>query len=301
VRKLTGTSRQPGVAMAMAVVVNVQGGLSGFPASIMKQGIKSLRMNLPESEQPEVIMVCDLLAIGSSIRIPGVHVTGIIAEGNDEPAVPLAIPCIAGVSGLLQAVGDEEFAIVDADSGTIYIDPDVQTVIGYQNLQSPEPASRVFLESSDVPAQARDGRLVTVMAIISTISEAELAISQGADALVVRFAELLEQDGKSVYIDEAETDLAEMLVAMAAGKPVHLLVSAPGEHLIELAKRISHYAHISFVEPTDAPDVLDVEAVGPAVKQGVQEVVIAAQNVSAAKDVVRTTGPEVADGTDIAG
>jgi len=194
-REFHGTPKVPGVAIAVAVVVDVQGGLSGVPESIMRQGLKSLKMGLMPEDYPEVIIVCDLLSIGSSIRIPGIRTIGIAAQENDEPAMPLSVPCVAGINGLLLSMDDgEQIVIVDGNEGVVYIEPDAQTVIRYQTSISQQPIERVFLESGHLPARTRDGRLVTVSAVASSIKDVETAISQGADSIVVMFSELVENE-----------------------------------------------------------------------------------------------------------
>lgn len=285
-RILNGTPKEPGIAMAVAVVVDSKNGISSFPEGVMKQGMKALRMGLPAAEHAEVIVICDLLQIGSAVRLPGIRVAGIICEGNDEPVLPLSVPCITGVTDASRSVNSDDFLILDAEAGDVYIDPDVQTIIRYQNALTPEPLSRVFLESTHIPAQSQDGRTVTVAADVSTMDETELAISQGADALLVRFAQMLNgADGDS----EAEVELIELLCGMAGGKPLILLISDPGEDVLAIARRLSHHETITFIEPDDAPVVLDAESIVSAVRAGDERVVVRAPDVTAAKDIIRST------------
>ena len=281
--------------MAVAVVVDVQSGLSGFPESVMREGLKSLRMNLPESERPEVIIVCDTLAIGSSIKIPGVRTVGIAAQENDEPVLPLSIPCVAGMPDLLRIAHSADFLIVDADNGIVCVEPDVQTVIDYQAALSPEPASRIFLESSHLPARTADGRTISVRAVVSSLDDAETAISQGADALVVRLMEMIETGDGAGDDGEAEVELIEMLGAMAAGKRLVVLISDPSENLLQLARRLADNGGLTFVDPADAPNVMSLDDVSASVCDGYDKVTVRPGDASAAKDIIRGVSLEEVD------
>lgn len=295
-RELNGTPRIPGVAMAVAVVVDVQGGLSGVPESVMRQGLRSLKMGLKPEDYPEVVIVCDLLAIGSSVRIPGIRTIGIAAQGDDEPAIPLSVPCVAGINGLMQSMDDtEQIVIVDGDAGVVYIEPDVQTVIRYQSSLSPQPAERVFLESDHLPAKTRDGRLVTVSAVASSIKDAEVAISQGADSLVVMFSEFIKNEIASNhnYIHDPELEIFETLLILAAGKPIIVVAENPDVRLVALAERFAMSEHIEFVDMNVELEALSEAGVRDAVcNKQADTVTVTSGDVTQTKDLIRNLPDE---------
>lgn len=276
--------------MAVAVVVDVQCGLSGVPESIMQQGLKALRMGLKPDDYPEAIVICDLLSIGSAIRIPGIRTVGIASQGDDQPALPVAVPCVSGLSGLLQSFDCEQLVIIDGNEGTVYIDPDVETVIRYQNNLTPHPMSRVFLESAHLPARTQDGRVVLVSAVVSSIRDVESAISQGADSLVLLFSRLVAEETSSLPAGLADPDveLFETLLVLAAGKPMKVLLPAPDVRLINIAERFAIASHIEFSQ-ADEPVVLSEDEVVDAVNIGaLEQVTVSVSDVARTKDLIRT-------------
>lgn len=288
-RTLQGVSRRGGVAMAVVVVVEAQRGLSGLPEEIIREGLKAIRMGLPETDQPEVIIACDMLSVGSMIRIPGVRTIGIISEANDQPGLPINVPCIAGVTDLLSSVDSADFAILDGNEGVVHLCPDVQTMVRYQHALSQEPTERVFLESSHIPAHTQDGRVVAVAGVVASINEAEIAIAQGADALVVRFARLLEDECSPTgsAFQEAEVEYLEMLYAMSAGKPLVIVLTDPSERLQDMSTKLDSHGRINIVAPEDAPKSMSDEEVRSAVCSGVTQVAVRAEAVARVKDLIR--------------
>jgi len=288
------------VAMAVAVAVDVQRGLAGLPEQVIRQGLKGMKMGLAEAEQPEVIVACDLLGFGSAVRIPGVRTAGIAAQGDDQPALPLAVPCVAGVADLLCSLGSEEIAIVDGDEGVVHLDPDARTVIRYQSALAPKPAGRVFLESAHIPARTQDGRVVTVAGVVSSIAEAELAISQGADALVVRFAKLVgaEIEAARANLVDPEAELFLTLLALSGGKPLLIALVEPDPRLADLADRFAARGQVSFVDPADEPEPLSEAEVRDMVCSGSDRVTVSADAVGRTKGLIRILPEGEMDGTD---
>lgn len=297
-RTLHGVSRHPGVAIAVAVVVNVQDGLSGLPDDVMRRGLRALKTGLPEAERAEVIVLCDLLAVGSSVRIPGVRTVGVIAQSNDEPALPLAIPCISGVDGLMRASSSGEMAILDGSEGVVYLDPDVQTLMHYQSAQEPEPAARVFLESEHPPARTQDGRVVMVAGSVSSVGEAETAVAAGADLLVVNLAELVERESAarpSAFVFP-EIELLEMLIAMAGGRPLRLSVDTPGPKLLGLVSQTSIQKQVTLIDTHCTPRPLSEAELVESVLSGATEVTVLPDAVAKARDLIRSLPSKEVDG-----
>lgn len=289
-RTLHGTSRYAGVAMAVGVVFDVQSGLSGLPERIIKEGLKAMRMRLPESEQPEVVVICDQLALGSAVRIPGVRTIGVVAQGDDQASMPVTVPCVTAVPDILRSIQDEEIIIVDGNEGIVILGPDVETVIRYQRAIEPEPAERVFLESTHLPARTQDGRVVTVTAVVSSVSAAERAIAEGADALVVRFARLLEDERRSskAAFPDARVELLELLCAMSGGKPLTIALRNPDKRLKELVAKVSDFSHVNIIDPVRVPVTLDDDGVKSAVDSGRDVVCVTPDAVARVKTLIRT-------------
>lgn len=275
--------------MGASVTVDAQGGLAGAPERVIREGLKALKTRLPQDDWPEVVIVCDIIAMGSAVKIPGVRIVGIVAQGEDQPVVPLSVPCIGGVRDLLQCVGDEEIIIVDANEGLIYVSPDARTVIRYQSTALPEPPSRLFLESVHIPARAQDGRVVTVAGIAASMKEAEIAISRGADVIIVRFAELLDREMTSgARFLDPETEVLQTLLALAAGKRLELIVSETAERVARRMSDLPPSDQIKLLGPADEPIALSDDEVKSAVCSGADRVDVPADAVERVKNLIRS-------------
>ncbi|MEN6521235.1 MAG: hypothetical protein ABFD46_08820 [Armatimonadota bacterium] len=289
-RELHGTPRIQGVAIAMATVVDIQSGLSGVPENIMRQGLKSLKMGLKPDDYPEAIIICDLLSIGSAVRIPGIRTAGIVSETDDQPGLPIAVPCVSGVGGLLQSLDCEQLVIIDGDEGVVYIDPNAETVIRYQNNQASQQMSRVFLESAHLPARTQNGRVVLVSAVVSSIQDAEIAISQGADSLVVLFSRMVDEETRSHHseLSDPDVELFETLLALSAGKPMKVHLDNPDIRIVRLSEQFATAEHIEFSEEDEQAILSEKEVVDAVDNSGAEYVVVAASDVAKTKDMIRT-------------
>lgn len=288
--------------MAVVVVISAATGLSGLSEKVLQQGLKALRKGLAESDWPEVIIICDQLAIGSAVKLPGLRTIGIASQANDQPSVPLTTPCVAGIDKLLDLVTSDQIVIVDGDQGVVLVEPDAQTIVGYQERFEPAPGSRVFLESAHIPARTQDGRLVMVAAIASSIEEVEEALSQGADRLVVRFTPVVEGEIKKrrSLMSNPQIEVLEVLLTLVSGKHLTIVLSEQEDRLIEHAARFSASGHVSFVSIDDTHECLSDDCVREAVSNGAEQVVVTADAVGRTKDIIRAL-PEVdADGIDTA-
>lgn len=288
-----GNPKHPGVSIAIAVSVDVQSGLSLLPEQVMKQGFKAIRSQLPESELPEIIILCDLLAIGTTIRIPGIKTIGIASQGDDEPILPLTVPCVTCIEGFSRSSANGEIVIVDGDSGTVYVDPDVQTIIRYQQASMATPVERFDLGEAHTPIVTQDGRSVVLGAVVRSIVEAEMAITNGADMLLVMFDEMIASE---TYLGRTEMDpqieVAEMLIAMAIGMRVNIVMSDFDERLIAHIRRFMSDSEVIFSLQEDIPPVMPVTSLRWAVGEGATELIVKIEDIAAAKLVIAGIGQE---------
>ncbi len=209
---IEGKSVKPGVAVAVAAVVDARQGLGGVSSALLAEGARALKAMLPEQDYPEAVVVCDTLALGISIRIPGVRTIGIAAESDaDAPGMDPEVPCVVGLPGLLRSVHDGDILIVDGGKGTVYIDPDLDTVVRYQEMEERAvTGNTVHIAAEHLPARTPDGEIVTVHALVSGQADLMTALDQGADGVIVDLA---------AWQSGSYEDLAAIMRA-AAGKPI---------------------------------------------------------------------------------
>jgi|GEM_PF-4885437 len=284
-RTLHGTSINPGIVIALAVVVNERDGLSKLPENVIMQGIKAIRKGLSVQDQPEVILLCDKLSFGAAVQIPGIHKAGIACqESGIGSGVQVDVPCLIGVEGLLSAAGTEDIAILDADNEIIYLDPDVRVLVQYQSELEPSLGKPVELDIDRKSAISTGG--IIVSAVVSSLNELEQAIEQGADRLVILFDDLVEHEIelRADSLMDPEVEMFGLVSAIAADVPFSMVVEAPSERLVSLMDRLE-YADL-LIGSERVPDVLDIADVEMALRSGVREIFTLSHNVLRARQMV---------------
>lgn len=211
----------------MAIVARVDSvtGINGVDPAILEEGIRAIRKGLSRVDYPEVVIACDNMVMGVSLKIPGVNTIGIAAQGDmDVPGLEVDVPCVIDLAGLLGAVEQGGFVIVDGNKGVVHLDPDPHTLIHYQALEDDRQArSKVFIASEHIPARTQTGETVHVYAHIKNEGQVEQALSEGADGLLV--------DLRGTEADAAEFYRA--LMRAAPGKPLVFAVDFKCGVLVE--------------------------------------------------------------------
>jgi hypothetical protein len=146
-----------------------------------------------EEEALDIILVAadPLMALLMPLP-PGLTVTGIVAEGTPQRPLGNALPMVYGIVGAREAVAEGTLLIVDPARGRVLVEPDAREIA---RLQAGAFRSRVLLGAEHTPAVTLNGREVAVWAAVRYFSEAENALSEGADGLYVQpFGDILADD-----------------------------------------------------------------------------------------------------------
>ena len=109
----------------------------------------------------------------------------------------LGIPAVVGVPQINREVQPGELLIVDGDSGCVFLNPDADTLLCYQNKQRElaDLAHQLHKKLDGVPAQTADHmRTVELAANIGRPDEADEALRAGADAIGLFRTEFLFMD-----------------------------------------------------------------------------------------------------------
>jgi hypothetical protein len=224
---LEGIAKQSGVAIAVAAVVDEKLGINAISPALLMDGISSLRNGLRPPDYPEAVLACDKLALGATMRIPGINIVGMAAESDsDVPELPVEIPCVIGVTDLLSSINEGDILIVDGYKGVVHIDPDPQTLIHYQQAEEHRHLrDKVFISSEHIPARTQSGETVYVYALMSDESQLALALSAGADGLMLDLRANREDLGA----------LSGCVLREAAGKPVTFVLEFGCEEILRAA------------------------------------------------------------------
>ncbi|MDO8684374.1 MAG: hypothetical protein Q7N50_12920 [Armatimonadota bacterium] len=225
------------MGIAEAAIIESDGGI---PAELLQRGLAALRKRANETEAPVVVVVCGSLETGMDVRIPGFRITGLAAQSAEYNVEECRVPAVTGVGDLLPSVSNGDIVIVDGTWGVVYIDPDAETLMHYQNIEDKRKERRVFLESTHLPAVTQTGHTVLVFATVSDPSDAESALAEGADGLLLT----------SQAIDVFTTNDWIRLLEDTGGKPL-LLAGAPEPFALRTIITMALPGQITIAMPPD--------------------------------------------------
>jgi len=211
-KTLEGIAKQPGIAIAVAAIVDATNGINSVSTVLLQSGISALRSGSSPSDYAEAVIACDSLAVGALTKIPGINTVGIAAESDtDAPDLAIEVACVIGVADLLTSISEGDILIVDGYKGVVHIDPDPQTLAHYQQAEERRRLrQKVFITSEHIPARTQSGETVAVYARLSGSSRLEESLSAGADGLLVDLRGSREDAGA----------ISKRVLREAAGKPV---------------------------------------------------------------------------------
>ncbi len=133
----------------------------------------------------------------------------------------LEIPALTGAAGILEAARAGEPAIVDGDSGTIFLSPEANLVAEYQRAQQ---RALVAVEHLDAlaarPAETRDGHRVSLTANVGLLSDLRLCERHGAEGIGLFRTELLALVHRGFPSEDEQEQLYEEVARAMAPRPV---------------------------------------------------------------------------------
>jgi phosphotransferase system enzyme I (PtsP) len=133
----------------------------------------------------------------------------------------LEIPAVTGAAGILAAARADEDAVVDGDSGTIFLSPEPKVVSEYQRAQH---RALVAVEHLDAlatrPAETRDGHRVMLTANAGLLSDLRLCERHGAEGIGLFRTELLALVHRGFPSEGEQEQLYTELARAMAPRPV---------------------------------------------------------------------------------
>jgi len=256
---LYGSPIKSGVVMAVVAVIDATRGINAVSPDLLEQGIQALRRDTPPADYPEAIVFCDTLAVGLSMKIPGVNTIGIAAQSPAPPGLEPDVPCVVGVEDLLSSVNDGDIVILDGTKGVVHMDPDPATLIHYQDVESQKQAQhKVFISSEHMHARTQTGEVVYIYSHVSSMPEARKAVEEGADGLI---ADL-----------RRETGYFEDVMRYAPGKPIGFVVNSAREEILRAAMRYAAPDQVTLLfSPEDYEPCL--ATLGPVLERLIDEAI----------------------------
>ena len=162
----------------------------------------------------DVVLVARDAARALLIRLPpGLSAVGVVAEQAAPYPLPPDVSVVAGVEGARYLVPDAEWVIIDPQRGRVIVRPDAQIVA---RVQSGPERPRILLGAAHIPARTQSGAEITVWAVVRSDAEIEVALTEGADGLVVPGASPLLGAG-AASPEEQEVSLFRAADAVGGG------------------------------------------------------------------------------------
>jgi len=153
-------------------------------ANLVGQGDHQLHLNHSGILVARQVLPSDMAALDHEL------ITGIVTEAGEKNshavimAKSLGIPALVGVKGVMRLAAPEDEVILDANSGTFYINPPSHIREEYRRLE--EDCSREIHrleEFRNLPPVTRDGHHLTLRANIGLVSDVDVALRNGAQGV----------------------------------------------------------------------------------------------------------------------
>ena len=96
----------------------------------------------------------------------------------------IGLPCVSGISKLLELIPPDAFALVDADAAEVIVNPDPGQRSAFEaKLTRQEQAGRKARQRAHEPAMTKDGRAIAVLANVGSLADTTEALKNGAEGI----------------------------------------------------------------------------------------------------------------------
>ena len=128
---------------------------------------------------------------------------------------------MTGAAGILEAARSGENAIVDGDTGTIFLSPEAKLVAEYERAQHRALVAVEHLDAlASRPAETRDGHRVSLTANVGLLSDLRLCERHGAEGIGLFRTELLALVHRGFPSEEEQGQLYGEVARAMAPRPV---------------------------------------------------------------------------------
>lgn len=180
----------------------------------------------PDAPQDEIIFAREILP-SDLVTIEHRHCQAVICEtgsGRGHAGVMLRamnVPTVMGLEGLTENLQDGDFVIVDASSGTVYVNPKHDIIESFAKTKNEFEHYKTVLKSEvDLPAVTTDGFPIQLLANVSKQSDIDLAKLYNVDGVGLFRSEFHLMVGNSYPDEEEQYWIYRQAVEKMAGKPV---------------------------------------------------------------------------------
>lgn len=184
------------------------------------------RINLADLQEEVILVTHDLLpsdAIGMNKRM----VKGICmdAGGKTSHTAILArsfeIPAVVGLSNISRQVHSGDHAVVDGNRGRVIVNADARTLKRYVRVQSDWRKREVqLMRLNELPAETKDGKLISLKANIEVSEEVDSIVAHGADGVGLFRSEFLFLHSGHLPEEEEQFNAYSYVLKAMGSKPV---------------------------------------------------------------------------------
>ncbi|MDF2801413.1 MAG: phosphoenolpyruvate-protein phosphotransferase [Anaerocolumna sp.] len=159
----------------------------------------------------KVILIAQDLTPSDTAELDFNHILGFITRDGGVTshvsimAKGLSIPALVGVKDILTTVNKEDYIIMDAGSGDIFINPEHELIEEYKSKQiEQEKTLKELLEQNSLPAITKDKRSVKLCANVGNIKDIEKALDYNIDGIGLFRSEFLYMESDHFPTEEEQ-------------------------------------------------------------------------------------------------
>lgn len=174
-----------------------------------------------------IILATDDLVPSETVQLDQKTVTGIITtKGSTRShtaifARTMGIPTIVCLGDKLDEKYEGQFAIVDANSGHVYINPDEATVIRYTEIKKTDDAQSSHLEEyRGVVTKTRSGRKINLFANSGSLADIDLVKASDAEGIGLFRSEYIYLQSHDYPTEDEQFDIYKELLKGMENKKV---------------------------------------------------------------------------------
>ncbi|WP_317367048.1 phosphoenolpyruvate--protein phosphotransferase [uncultured Tyzzerella sp.] len=189
--------------------------------------LKGINVNPFENIKEEVVLIAEDLTPSDTALIDLSLVKGVITELGGVTshlsiiARNLSLPALVGVNGIIESVVDNDIIVMDAYKGNIIINPEVNELEEYKNLQENFNKQEEMLKKlENLKAITKDGREVQLCANVGNILDIEMAVKHNIDGIGLFRSECLYMESTHFPTEEEQFKVYKQAALLCKDKEV---------------------------------------------------------------------------------
>lgn len=179
------------------------------------------------SKYDQVIIAADDLAPSETLQLDTDKVLGFVTSAgstNSHTAIlarTLGIAAVVSTGTQLHNDVDNHLAIIDGTTGTVYIDPDEETLAEMKQKQQDQAQRKAALEAvRGVPTETKDGKRINLYANIGNPNDLKQVLANDAEGIGLFRSEFLYLESSDYPTEEQQFEAYKQVAEALGGKRV---------------------------------------------------------------------------------